>query len=66
MRWLFFIACAAALAACPPPPPLPDAGHDAGSAVALEHCLDRPENLAQRPSGELPCELLPPGFRVER
>ena len=34
-----------------------DAGIDAIGA-----CLDRPTELARPPSGQLPCELLPPGF----
>ena len=37
-------------------PPPPDA------AVARTACLDRPTDLAVAPTGELPCELLPPGF----
>jgi hypothetical protein len=37
-----------------------DAGIDAGPTV-LAPCLDRPDELP-RPTGQLPCELLPPGF----
>lgn len=39
-----------------------DAGIDAPDASALAPCLDRPTDLARPPSGQLPCELLPPGF----
>jgi hypothetical protein len=55
-RWLIFAALSAlALAGCPPPPEPMDAGTGA-------HCLDRPG--AQAPlNGQLPCELLPPGFK---
>jgi hypothetical protein len=35
-----------------------DAAPDASSA--LGHCLDSPE--AKPPNGQLPCDLLPPGF----
>jgi hypothetical protein len=38
-----------------------DAGVDAGPA-ALAPCLDRPTDLAVIP-GQLPCELIPPGFK---
>jgi hypothetical protein len=31
-------------------------------AAARSACLDRPTDLAVAPVGELPCELLPPGF----
>lgn len=66
MRWFFLLACASALAACPPPPPPADAGVDAGTPNTLEHCLDAPDTIVRQPSGELPCDLLPPGFKVER
>lgn len=41
-----------------------DAGVDAPSDAAqpLAPCLDRPTDLARPPTGQLPCELLPPGF----
>ena len=41
-----------------------DAALDAApiDASALEACLDRPTDLPRPPSGQLPCELLPPGF----
>lgn len=44
------------LSACPPPVPVPDGGNG-------EPCLDRPGELTRAPNGELPCELLPPGFK---
>jgi hypothetical protein len=53
-RWL--VLAALALSACPPQP-APDAG------AAREHCLDRPGQVTTPPTGELPCELLPPGFK---
>lgn len=28
----------------------------------LSSCLESPTQLARPPSGQLPCELLPPGF----
>jgi len=37
-----------------------DAGMDA--ATTLAPCLDRPDDLPRPPTGQLPCELLPPGF----
>jgi hypothetical protein len=40
-----------------------DASIDADAAPqALGPCLDRPTDLARPPAGQLPCELLPPGF----
>jgi hypothetical protein len=62
MRWLPFIALLA-FSACPPPPPTPDAGPADAGPSAYAHCLDRPDQLTQRPDGKLPCELLPPGFK---
>jgi len=37
-----------------------DAGIDGPAPIAA--CLDRPTELSRAPSGQLPCELLPPGF----
>ena len=36
--------------------------------TALAPCLDRPTDLPRppRPSGKLPCDLLPPGFGSEK
>lgn len=41
-----------------------DAGSDGGSDApqALRHCLDERAALLQPPNGQLPCDLLPPGF----
>jgi hypothetical protein len=50
--WLLLV-----LAACPPAPSTPDA------SVPVGACLDRPEELTRAPNGQLPCELLPPGFQ---
>jgi hypothetical protein len=41
-----------------------DAGSDATDASALAACLDRPTDLPRPPTGQLPCELLPPGFKA--
>jgi len=41
--------------------PAIDAGIDA-PPTALAPCLDRPTELPRPPSGQLPCELVPPGF----
>jgi hypothetical protein len=35
--------------------------HDA-APPAVGPCLDRPTDLARPPTGQLPCDLLPPGF----
>jgi len=40
-----------------------DAGVDA--STTLTACLDRPDELPRAPTGQLPCELLPPGFEVK-
>lgn len=40
-----------------------DAGIDSGAPLPpLVPCLERPTDLPRPPSGELPCDLLPPGF----
>lgn len=42
-----------------------DAGVDASvdaAPAARGPCVDRPTDLARPPTGQLPCELLPPGF----
>jgi hypothetical protein len=41
--------------------PKDDAGIDAPAVIGA--CLDRPTEMARAPSGQLPCELLPPGFQ---
>lgn len=60
---LFALACAV-LGACgddTQPPAGPDAGPDANPG-ALASCLGEPTKLARPPTGQLPCELLPPNF----
>jgi len=37
-----------------------DAAPDA--TQPLRHCLDSPTEIVRPPSGQLPCDLLPPGF----
>jgi hypothetical protein len=32
------------------------------AAVGVGPCLDEPTTLLRPPTGQLPCELLPPGF----
>ena len=39
----------------------PDVDAPADAAIVRAACLDRPTDLAMAPTGELPCELLPPG-----
>jgi hypothetical protein len=44
-------------------PPTADAAIDApADGGALASCLEQPTDLPRPPSGQLPCELLPPGF----
>lgn len=35
---------------------------DAPEDLERKACLDQPTELARPPGGQLPCELLPPGF----
>lgn len=44
-------------------PPDIDAGVDA-APTTLGACLDRPTDLARPPTGQLPCELVPPGLVI--
>jgi hypothetical protein len=37
------------------------ADSDAGTGL-LQHCLDQANTLAPAPGGQLPCDLVPPGF----
>jgi hypothetical protein len=59
------LTCVVGLTACGDNLP---ARHDAGPAdapdasEALKHCLDHPSNMVKPPNGQLPCDLLPPGF----
>ncbi|MBL9019386.1 MAG: hypothetical protein JNL83_34680 [Myxococcales bacterium] len=41
----------------------PDASPDAAVAPAMGPCLDRPDRLDSTPTGQLPCELVSPGFQ---
>ncbi|HEY5920820.1 MAG TPA: hypothetical protein VIV11_04080 [Kofleriaceae bacterium] len=64
MRALLLVV---ALAACGDNKPArDDAGTGDGSmpdaTQPLRHCLDHPTNLVKPPTGQLPCDLLPPGF----
>lgn len=72
-----FVALALALLACGDnsvpetvdPGPTPDGPLTPDTPVAptnLEPCLDRPTDLPGAPSGQLSCDLLPPGFQVAR
>ncbi|MGN6107598.1 MAG: hypothetical protein ACTHU0_20985 [Kofleriaceae bacterium] len=67
VRALLLAACALIALGCGDNQP--SGKHDAGvepdapaDASALAPCLDRPTDLARPPAGQLPCELLPPGF----
>ena len=53
-----WLLTALALASCSDdsPPPTPE------QPQGLSSCLEAPTQLARPPSGQLPCELLPPGF----
>lgn len=48
---LLLLVGAGSWAGCKPPPP-----------EAYTACVEQPTSLAKAPSGQLPCELLPPGF----
>ena len=51
------LLAALAVASCSDePPPTPE------KPQGLSSCLEAPTQLARPPSGQLPCELLPPGF----
>ena len=61
----------AALAACGDnikPSTVEDAGIDSAVDAAppgrLTGCLDRPGQLPTAPSGQLPCDLVPPGLTL--
>jgi hypothetical protein len=66
---VFFVVLAAACGDNEKPTTPDDAGIDAGpdaNPQALAPCLDRPTDLPRPPSGQLPCELLPPDFVAAR
>jgi hypothetical protein len=44
------------------PDPPPDPTPDGPVAPVLAPCLDRPTDLSTPPTGQLTCDLLPPGF----
>jgi hypothetical protein len=41
----------------------PDAAPDAPTTNVVGPCLDRPDRLDTTPTGQLPCELISPGFQ---
>jgi len=43
-------------------PEEPDGAPSDAGIEALGPCLDRPTDLPRPPTGQLPCDLLPPGF----
>lgn len=59
-RWLWLLV-PLTVASCKdtPPPEEHPSGQDGGT---LKPCVEQPTALAVAPSGQLPCELLPPGF----
>lgn len=67
VRLLLLAAVMAAAVACGDDhrvTPPGDASIDSPSApTGLTACLDRPGETAAVPTGKLPCELLPPGFK---
>lgn len=66
-RLIFFVAVMATACgdnnAGPKDAPDPADGSVADGSVAIGPCVDRPTELASAPAGQLPCELLPPGFQ---
>lgn len=63
-RWLWLVVplMAASCKNDPAPPSQGGDGHPPGEGIGLSACLDQPTTLVTPPSGQLPCELLPPGF----
>lgn len=57
LRGLWVLA-ALAIASCSDDSPPPVTEEPQG----LSACLEAPTQLARPPAGQLPCELLPPGF----
>lgn len=45
--------------------PTGDAGVDAPTQQVLAPCLDRPTDVPRAPTGQLTCDLLPPGFKAQ-
>jgi hypothetical protein len=54
-RWLWLLAPLVAASCKDDSPPAPPDD-------SLTACVDSPSALPRPPSGQLPCELLPPGF----
>ena len=68
MRYWLLIAAVFCTWSCTDDPPL-DAQPDASvvpdaAPEALTHCIDRPNELPRPPTGQLPCELIPPGLTL--
>lgn len=62
-RWLLLLAPMMAVACTDDPSPSgPDGGIPTGDGGTLASCIDQPHQLMSPPAGQLPCELLPPGF----
>jgi hypothetical protein len=64
-RLVCLLAAVAMTAACGDNKAAPeDAAPPPGDAAptALQACLDQSTELSRPPTGQLPCELLPPGF----
>jgi hypothetical protein len=61
LRFLIAALALLALAGCPKGPDDMDGGIDGGPSG--DACLDSPDELTRAPNGQLPCELLPPGFK---
>ena len=55
-------ACGDNRAGAPQDPAPIDARPAPDAATARTACVDRPTDMPAAPTGELPCDLLPPGF----
>jgi hypothetical protein len=70
-RVLLFAVAWTAVAACgddndAPAKPGDDAGIDAPPIAPVRTaCVDRPDELSLAPTGQLPCDLLPPGAEID-
>ena len=56
-------ACGDDLKPAQPDAAVDDAAPDAPTSNAVGPCLDRPDRLDTTPTGQLPCELISPGFQ---
>ncbi len=62
-RWLALLVPLLTAACSDDVKPLaPDGGTEIPDGGTLASCTDRPTQLMSPPTGQLPCELLPPGF----